>query len=177
MFSRLTNTLDTPDNKPYTYSIMNKLLVKPFRESPGYCGPASLHMVLGYFGIATTEQELAKLAKSLHRSGTSAEGLLTAAKKYGFQGKIKDKANFSDIQKWLDKKIPVIVDWFSENDGHYSVVISLTKHYIFIQDPEIAGIRKIDCETFKREWFDFPGDFITSPKDVIIRRLIAIYPA
>lgn len=156
---------------------MKNLPIKPVRQTPGFCGPASLHMVLSYFDVSTTEQTLARLAKSTRKAGTTAKGLLSAAKKFGFKGKVQDNASFKDIQKWLDKKIPVIIDWFSGDDGHYSVVVGLTKQHIFFQDPEIAGIRKINRTTFKRLWFDFPGNFITSPKDVIIRRLIIIYPA
>ena len=39
------------------------LNVKPYREKPEYCGPASLKMVLGYYGIEKTEDELANLAR------------------------------------------------------------------------------------------------------------------
>ena len=82
----------------------------------------------------------------------------------------------SDIKKYLDKKTPVIIDWFNKDDGHYSVVVRLDKKHICLMDPELADIRKLDRATFKRIWFDFPGDFMKRKNDVIIRRMIVIEP-
>jgi len=42
------------------------LKVKPFRQTVGYCGPATLKMVLDYWGVNKTEKELAmKLPKNI----------------------------------------------------------------------------------------------------------------
>jgi len=151
------------------------LKVKPYLQKPGFCGPTSLKMVLEYFGIKKSEEELAKLSGCTKSKGVEAENLLTAAKKLGLKGFIKDFSEISDIKKYLRKKIPVIVDWFSQDEGHYSVVVGIDKKYIYLQDPEIAKIRKIDLKTFKRIWFDFPGPFLKSKKEIIIRRLIVLY--
>ena len=32
------------------------LNVDPFRQKPGYCGPASLKIVLGYLGVKITKK-------------------------------------------------------------------------------------------------------------------------
>jgi predicted double-glycine peptidase len=50
----------------------------------------------------------------------------------------------------------------------------LDKNYIYLQDPEIAGIRKIKRADFKRVWFDFEGYFMRTKNDLILRRLIVI---
>jgi len=98
---------------------------------------------------------------------------------------IKNKANFTDIQRWLKRGVPVIVDWFTPGrldapasempDGHSSVVMGLDKKNIYLQDPEIGAMRTIKREDFLRVWFDFKGEKIISWKDMIIRQLIAIY--
>ncbi len=152
------------------------LRLKPFRQTPALCGVASLKMVLEYFGAKKTEKELIKLAGASERYGTPVAGLLRAARKLGFQTFCKDNTNFSDIKKYLNKKIPVIVDWFNKDDGHYSVVVELDKKYIYLMDPESATVRKLDRATFKRIWFDFPGDYLKNKKDVIIRRMIVVEP-
>ncbi len=99
--------------------------------------------------------------------------------------KVKNNASLSDIKEWLNKGVPVIVDWFTRGrsdygdsevaDGHYSVVVGLDKNNIYLQDPEIGGLRKIKRDDFMRVWFDFKGDRITTWKDMIIRQYIAIY--
>jgi len=152
------------------------LKVKPFRQKTGFCGPASLKMVLDYFGVKKSERDLAKLTGCTKTKGVEAKNLLKAAEKLGFKGFIKDFSKIKDIKKYiLKKKIPVIVDWFSEDEGHYSVVAGIDNKNIYLQDPELGKVRKLKIHDFKRIWFDFPGRFLRSKNDIIIRRLIVIY--
>lgn len=162
-----------------------KLLpVKPFRETPGMCGPASLKIVLDYYGIEKSEKELVLLCDSTQEIGTNAEKIKSAAESLGFTAVVKDNSTFEDIQKWLDKKVPVIVDWFTRGgdnytdsdiaDGHYSVVVGLDKEYIYLQDPEIGRVRKIKKDDFMTVWFDFKGKYI-KPDELAIRQIVAIY--
>ena len=109
-----------------------------------------------------------------------------AAESFGFKVKIKNHSSFKDIKSWLNRGVPVIVDWFSrgstderytESDvagEHYSVVVGLEEKYIYLRDPEIDKIRKITKEDFLTVWFDFRGKYI-KPNELIIRQLIAIH--
>jgi len=162
------------------------LKVKPFQETlgKGNCGPASLKMVLDYYGIRKTEDELVKLLKADEKLGTNDKSLEKVAKFFGFNVDIKNHSSLEDIRGWLNKDVPVIVDWFTRGrqdysdsavpDGHYSVVIDLDDKYIYLQDPEIGKIRKIEKNDFLTVWFDFTGEYI-KPDELIIRQLIAIY--
>lgn len=95
----------------------------------------------------------------------------------GFQASLKDFASFSEIKKYVkEKKTPVIVNWFSKDDGHYSVVVGIDHKKIYLQDPGIGKIRILDLETFNRLWFDFKAPIFRSKNDLIIRRMIVIYP-
>ena len=163
------------------------LPVKPFQETlhASMCGPASLKMVLAYYGIEKTEQELSQLAETDPDLGTSDEEIKTAAESLGFTVEIKNNSTFEDIQTWLDKKVPVIVNWFTRGridypdsdvpEGHLSVVVGLDDEYIYLQDPEIGALRKIARDDFMKVWFDFRGEYITSWDEMIIRQLIAVY--
>lgn len=162
-----------------------KLLpVKPFQESKSMCGPASLKIVLDYYGVEKAEKELAKICKTTEELGTSNENLKKAAESLGFKVEMKDNSTFEDIQNWLDKKVPVIVNWFTRGradyddsdiaDGHYSVVMGLDDVYIYLQDPELGHMRKIKKEDFMTVWFDFKGKYIKS-EELVIRQIIAIY--
>jgi ABC-type bacteriocin/lantibiotic exporter with double-glycine peptidase domain len=149
------------------------------------CGPASLKMVLSYYGIEETEQGLAELCKTDSELGTDAVALKRAAEGHALKVEVKDGATFDEIKSWLDKKVPVIVDWFSRGrtdysesavpDGHYSVVVGLDEQYVYLQDPEIGGLRKIKRDDFLKVWFDFSGAYIRSLDEMIIRQLIVIY--
>lgn len=166
---------------------MFKILpIQPFRETlyKGYCGPASLKMILQYYGIEKTEAELVKLMGINNDQGTDAEKIQKTAKSFGLKCDLKNNSDFQDIEKYLDQKIPIIANWFTRGrndypdsaiaDGHYSVVVGLDKNFIYLQDPEIGKIRKIQKDDFKRVWFDFKGKYIR-PNELIIRQIIAIY--
>lgn len=163
------------------------LKLTPFQETlnAGMCGPASLKIVLSYYGIEKTEEELARVCKTDPDLGTTAENIVSAAESVGLKGEIKNTSSFDDIQSWLTKEVPIIVNWFSRGrtdyeesevpDGHYSVVADIDDQYIHLQDPEIGKLRKIKRDDFFRVWFDFKGSHITSWEDMIIRQIIAIY--
>ena len=166
---------------------MKKILkIKPFQETlnASMCGPASLKIALKYYGVEATEKELARLAGVSFDLGTDDKGLTRAAKHFGFKVKIKNKSSFKDIEKWLDQKVPIIVNWFTRGrkdysdseiaDGHYSVVTGLDDKFIYLQDPEIGKIRKLERNDFMRVWFDFRGEYIKAG-ELIVRQVVAIY--
>jgi ABC-type bacteriocin/lantibiotic exporter with double-glycine peptidase domain len=164
----------------------NLLLIKPFQETlfKSMCGPASLKMVFDYYGIEKSEEEIAKLAGTTEDLGTDEQGIKKAAESLGFKVEIKNESSFEDIQSWLDKKVPVIVNWFTKGridyddsqvpDGHYSVVVGLDDKFIYLQDPEIGKLRKIKLNDFMKVWFDFKGEYI-KPDEIIMRQIITIY--
>ena len=167
---------------------MEKILlkVKPFQETlqADMCGPASLKIVLDYYGIEKLEKELAKLCKIKKGLGWNDKDIKKVAEKLGFKVEIKNNSSFKDIEKWLKKGAPVIVDWFTRGrndypesetaDGHYSVVCGLDDKFIYLQDPEIGKIRKIKRYDFMRVWFDFKGDYLKL-NELIVRQIITIY--
>lgn len=166
---------------------MKLLKIKPFQETlhKGYCGPAVLKMVLQYYGVEQSEKALAKLAGTTKSGGTDDKAIVAALKKFGLKPRIKNNASFSDIEKYLQKDIPVIVDWFTRGrkdypdsavaDGHYSIVVGLDEKFIYLQDPEIGGLRKLARDEFLRVWFDYSGEFLKSPKQMIIRQIVVVY--
>lgn len=151
--------------------------LKPFRQTPGLCGPASLKMVFDYYGVSISEDEIAKVAGASKEKGTSKAGLIKAAKHFGFKVFSKELSSFNDLRYFLKRKIPVIVDWFSEDEGHYSVVVDIDKKNIVLMDPSLkGGKRKFSTEKFLRVWFDFPGKYIKKPKNLILRLMLVVIP-
>jgi predicted double-glycine peptidase len=152
------------------------LRVAPFKQKYGLCGPASLKMVLSFYGLKLTENKLAKLTKCNPQKGIEARSMVKAAKSLGFKAFFKDNCTLDDLKKYvLNKKIPVIVNWFDTNDGHYSAVVDIDEENIKLQDPGLGRLRALRTDNFYRVWFDFPGDFIKTKDDLILRRMIVIY--
>lgn len=167
---------------------MKKYLKIPsFQETlnKSYCGPASLKIVLQYHGCNIPEKKAARLIGVTRELGCTPGGIARTAKRLGFKITIKEYASFSDIYSWLKKGVPLIVGWFTRGSdnypadtlvpaGHYSVVCGLDDTHIYLQDPEIGSIRKLEREAFKSVWFDYKGRYI-SPKNLIVRSFLAIY--
>ena len=151
------------------------LNVQPFRQKPGYCGPASLKMVLDFLGVKITEKKLAEITGCDPSCGIGAESLVCAAQKLGFRAQIKDFSDLNDLRKWVNRrKMPVIVDWFAFEGGHYSVVSGIDKENIYLEDPSLGHRRALKLSTFMRLWFDFPSPYLKSKDELIIRRMIII---
>src|SRR3989344_8940332 len=133
--------------------------VKHFLQSTGLCGPASLQILLSYFGKTYTETELAQLAQATMDQGTEHEGMISAAKALGAYVYTKENANIEYLEYFLKKeKLPVIIGWFDKDGDHYSVVVNVTDKNIIIVDPAAnEPERWIDRETFPNIWFDFIG--------------------
>lgn len=152
------------------------LNVKPFRQRTGFCGPATLKMVLAFYGVEKTEAELATLTGTNDEVAAEGDKLLEVAKSFGLKGFVKDFAELSDIKEYvMNKQIPVIVDWFYKDDGHYSVVVDVNDETILLQDPYLGYVRSLKPDTFYRIWFDFIGNFLKSKDDLFIRRMIVIH--
>lgn len=162
------------------------LEVQPFQETihKSLCGPASLKIVLDFYGDQKTEHELAILCNWNENYGVDDTNIKQAAESLDYKVEIISDSSFEEIERWLDKGVPVIVNWFTKGrsdyqdnevaDGHYSVVAGIDEEYIYLEDPEIGSIRKLTKENFMRVWFDFSGENM-SPDNLIVRQIIAIY--
>ncbi len=143
--------------------------LKLFKQSKGYCGPASLKMALSVYGINKSEKYLAKLTKSSRSKGCSEENITNVAKMFGLKSKIKKRSSISEVKKLVNKGIPVIVNWFSPQEaGHYSVVVGFDKNKIVLADPHFGKIVKKDISWFEGRWFDVWND------KLILRQIIII---
>ena len=86
---------------------MSKIMlkIKPFQETlhQDMCGPASLKIVLGYYGVEKTEKELARMAGWKKGLGVDDKGITKTAQKLGFKVIVKNNSSFKDIKKWFMK--------------------------------------------------------------------------
>ncbi len=169
----------------------NMINIKPFQETlgEGICGPAVLKMILMYYKIPDgnkSDLELAKICGT-NDLGTTTTQLFNAIKSFGLRCEEKFNAEFVDIRPALDRGNPVIVDWFTPGrkdapegempDGHYSIVVNLDDKNIYLQDPEIGGMRTIPRNNFYKVWFDFDEpytEYIVDTKNVFLRYMIEV---
>jgi len=159
----------------------SRIKIRPFRQSAGMCGAASLKMVLDYYGVLVPEREIAKIANATKEKGTSPAGLVKAAEHFGFKAMVKENCSLDDLRRYVDKKIPVIVNWFENHDGgHYSVVVDINKKNIVLADPLMrrpllySNTRKMPCKRFMEIWFDYIGDYPKTKEDMVLRLIVVV---
>lgn len=135
------------------------LPIPPFLQKTEYdCGPASLKMVLNYFGIKPKYNELNKLSKC-DSNGTDSLAMVRALKRLGIEAHAYEFCSLADLRSWNARGLPVIVAWFSPAPGsHWSVVKSVGNKRITLQDPGIGRERRLNLDYFESVWFTIdPG--------------------
>ena len=138
------------------------------------CGPTALQSILAYYGINEDLEKIIELSGtksdgSPSEKGTYIEELKNTAEKYGLKTELK-AMTMKDIEKYLNKKIPVIMliqawgevktsDW--ENlwsDGHYVVAIGYDRKKIYFEDPESVFRTYLYREELGKRWHDIRGE-------------------
>ena len=115
------------------------------------CGVAALASIAKHYGSDFSLAHLRALAKTT-KEGTTALGIVEAAKKMGFETKAI-KANM-DLFDMTDIPYPFIVHVNKEGKlQHFYVVYKAKKDYLIIGDPDPSvKVTKMSKERFKQEW-------------------------
>ncbi|MGN6730367.1 MAG: cysteine peptidase family C39 domain-containing protein, partial [Candidatus Binatia bacterium] len=172
--------------KPHRPRESTSLKIRHFKQSRAMCGPACLKIVLAYFGTNVSEAAIAKACRSDRISGTTGINLVQGARRLGFAAEMFDRSSLRAIERWLRRKVPVIVDWMSTVTtgdsqtamacGHYSVVYGMDKHHITLADPALGCKRRIARQAFLNVWFGFKQIVPRRNDDLLIRRMIVVVP-
>lgn len=149
----------------------SRIKIKSYKQSRGYCGPACLKMVFGYYGLNFSEKKLAKLTKTSRITGCDEINMVKLARKLGFVAKIKLNSNLNELKSCIKKGIPVIVGWTSpEEGGHYSVIVGFQGNKILIADPHFGKVIKKEIKWFSERWFEQLKDKLIKREVIIISR-------
>jgi len=147
------------------------LKVPYFKQDTVYsCGAAVLQMIFKFHGEMFSEKELVDGLGVSKDFGTSHQAMIDLAKAKGFQVYETNQASIGEIEDWLSKNIPVIVNFIepSNDDGHYAVVVHADNNFIVLNDPWNGEGFKMSVPDFKKRWIN---GFGTSK-----HWLVVIYP-
>lgn len=135
----------------------------PIRQTPGFCGPASLASLFRYYGIRKSEAVVAKVCRASRRDGTSFKKMKRCVRTFGFEPVISKNTSWNKLMRTVSSGTPVIVNWYSDyippEEGHYSVAFRVTPKTISLMDPELGGVRRLPKRVFLEKWYDYddPG--------------------
>ncbi|OGY47755.1 MAG: hypothetical protein A2840_01370 [Candidatus Buchananbacteria bacterium RIFCSPHIGHO2_01_FULL_47_11b] len=140
-----------------------KLKIPYHNQKTDYlCGPASLQMVLSFFGQTVSQQSLLKIAGlSVTRAkkvGTPNNKLVVAARRAGFYCYVNEDATLDEMRYYISIGLPVIVNYVEPvtKAGHFSVAVGfnrLTKKIILYDpDPTSRQVVKIPEREFLKLW-------------------------
>lgn len=133
------------------------LRVPFFKQDTDYtCGPASLQMVLAFFGDRLSERDLGLRLQTEPEKGTRHGPLISVAQEEGFQCYVNANSSLDEIRHFLRRGLPVIIDYSDSDpfDGHYSVVVAYNHPYVVLNDPWNGRHYKLHHRHFSAQWKD-----------------------
>jgi len=139
--------------------VINHHKFKYYKQQTEYtCGPASVKMVLSYFGINVSELKILKIMNTKQKSGTKNLEFPKIFEKYKLNYVVMRNAKLDDLKTYLLRKYMVIVsyvyydeDWHTEI-GHYSVLRKIDSNYVYLYDPYFGLAHKIQLREFFKVW-------------------------
>lgn len=159
------------------YSMSLRRLEVPIaKQAPSMCGPYALAAVLRYYGDRVSVSRLIHLTKATVEDGTEPENMVAAARARGFHVFVRAWAELNDLEEALRHQQPPIVLWFSVDEGHYSVVVAVSKRFLYLADPEYGRIHRLPRDVFRRTWFDFDTSEYELHTRVYARWMMVVEP-
>jgi len=152
---------------PKDYLIGNVPLI---RQGIAECGPTSLSMVLNYYGIKKTKDDLKEDLNFSPKRGISPVSMVSFPfNKYDFKGEIILNGTLEDVRSLVSQNKPVIVRQYANMNnklytkiGHYRVVVGYNdeKQIMYVNDPDQPDIFPISYRDFLEFWdmTDHPGN-------------------
>ncbi|HNW43052.1 MAG TPA: C39 family peptidase [Elusimicrobiales bacterium] len=149
----------------------NALPVPIVRQSSSYsCGSAALLAVLFYWQVYDgNESGLAQLTGTTPAAGTTPQGIIRGAQKFGLSASYRENVTAADLAAALARGETVIVDiqawpdkpgelpWAKRReDGHYLVLTALDAKYAYFMDPSVgSGYTYIPLPELFERWHDY----------------------
>lgn len=139
---------------------------KIFKQTPDFCGPTCIRMILNHYGIKKSEHELAKIIGATKKDGCTPKQIILGMKKLGIKAIYRKNYSLEKLQNLLIKNIPVIIYWNPRGYGHYSVVVGIDEECVHIADPKMSKIMIFKRTDFLKKWHDI--DNKNDKREVIV---------
>lgn len=118
------------------------------------CGPASLQMMFLFYGVAKSEEELAKRLMTNSDIGTRHSDMIRVAQEEGFYVFENDDSSIVEVGGLIKLRIPVVVHFVepSNNENHYAVVVGVDDRHLVLNDPWNGEKTIMEVAEFTARW-------------------------
>lgn len=133
------------------------------------CGTTSLTMILNYYGISGTPQQLDDAIRRWDWTGAVPNDLLDYARSQGLEAQGYNNSTIDQLKGFIDKGYPVQVlcdpnDTNELSSQHYIDVVGYGtdangQEYIKYHDPQDGKEKTMPMSDFQRKWGDLWGGF------------------
>ncbi len=133
-----------------------KLEIPFFKQSTDSdCGPASVRMVLAYYGESVSEEDLRRELDTNPETGSHNDDLVRALTARGYSVVSDEHGTLEEVAQYLSDGVPVIVGYHLpiEEEGHYAVVTEVTPTNVVLNDPWHGPGFTLDREDFISRWY------------------------
>ena len=135
------------------------LEVPKIKQLKRHCGPASLAMVLQYYGANVSQEEIAEYCggkEEVEANGIDYMDLVRYARKQGFIAYIRERMGLEDIIRNIDKGIPILTKTRSNEQGYTHIEVikgyRLDPNILFINDPLLLREDRILYSRYTTWW-------------------------
>ena len=117
------------------------------------CGAQCVYMIMKYYKIPKTLEEILKGLNTSKTNGTDTEPILNYFRINGLRASVNTNSKLSNIQTAIDSLHPILISVY---DGeHWVVIYGYNKDGIFILDPSRKEISNHwDIKKFMNRWDD-----------------------
>lgn len=112
--------------------------VRPIKQGPNQCGPTSIAMVLNFWGVEITRDDIWPEVKSPYGWFTNCFDVQTYFRRRGFTTKVLQTSNYSKLKYFLSKGYPLIAyaePRMRDGTAHYIVLTGYDDKGFYIVDP------------------------------------------
>jgi ABC-type bacteriocin/lantibiotic exporter with double-glycine peptidase domain len=118
------------------------------------CGAAALAMVLQYYGVAVSHDEVARELLQPELRGIAGSALAAFASGRGLTA-VAHAGDVDHLRDHVGKGRPMIVAWAMGRGRHHDVVVigfDESRRRVIVHDPARGAARRIGLHDFERRW-------------------------
>lgn len=129
-----------------------------YKQKEDYtCGPVTIKMVLGFYGVKESVENLKNKCHVSETKGTTRANMIKVLKNFGLYVHAHADASLEEVGELLKKGKAVVVNFRepSSNEGHYAVARGISGGKIFLRDPYNGADFSLKIKEFTAGWHGY----------------------